>query len=180
MANKKNNTFKEIIIHWTAGVYNPNEIDKKAYHYLVTGQGNMVKGLYSPEDNLNCSDGKYAQHCGGGNTGRIGVAMCGMMGYTPTNYTLFPLTLKQVEATCQLVAEIMLKYNLPYDNVRTHAEFGEENPNTSSYGKIDIIELPCINIKGTKNVGDVLRNKVKWYYFQLKEGKKEPKFLKIK
>ena len=67
---------KRIILHWTAGANEPNNTDYQHYHYLVNGNGVVVKGKYNPEDNLNCNDGKYAQHTGGGNTGSIGVAMC--------------------------------------------------------------------------------------------------------
>ena len=74
---------KRIILHWTAGAYQPNSTDYEHYHYLVTGDGLVVKGKYKPEDNKNCNDGKYAAHTGGGNTGSIGIAMCGMMNYSP-------------------------------------------------------------------------------------------------
>ena len=45
---------------------------------LVDKNGSVKSGKYTPEDNLNCKDGKYAKHCGGGNTGRIGIAVCCM------------------------------------------------------------------------------------------------------
>ena len=41
---------KRIIIHWTAGVYNPNQTDFEHYHYLVTGDGLVIKGKYEPKD----------------------------------------------------------------------------------------------------------------------------------
>ena len=71
---------KRIIIHWTAGTYQPNNTDFEHYHYLVNGDGMVINGKFKPEDNLNCNDGKYAAHTGGGNTGSIGIAMCGMSG----------------------------------------------------------------------------------------------------
>lgn len=61
--------FTKIIVHWTAGGYTPNSVDLKHYHYLIDGNGNVNHGIYKPEDNLNCNDGKYAAHTGGGNTG---------------------------------------------------------------------------------------------------------------
>lgn len=66
---------KRIILHWTAGSYQPNHTDFEHYHYLVNGQGLVIEGKYKPEDNLDCTDGKYAQHTGGGNTGSIGVSI---------------------------------------------------------------------------------------------------------
>ena len=99
---------KRIILHWTAGANEPNNTDYQHYHYLVNGNGVVVKGKYNPEDNLNCNDGKYAQHTGGGNTGSIGVAMCGMAGYVSgkANSTKYTLKSKQVEATFKLCAEL--------------------------------------------------------------------------
>ena len=162
--------FKEVILHWTASGYNPNQVDCKAYHYLIDGQGKLHYGYFKPEDNLDCNDGKYAQHCGGGNTGRIGIAFCGMNGYSPSHpYTCYPINITQVEAVCKLTAEILIKYNLPSNKVRTHAEFGIDNPNTSSHGKIDIHTLCYNNIKGYKEVGDLLRKKINWYYTKLKD-----------
>lgn len=158
---------KRIIIHWTAALYNPNQTDYEHYHYLVTGEGLVVKGKYKPEDNENVNDNIYAQHTGGGNTGSIGVAMCGM--YVPKNIpvtqTKYPLTKIQVERCFKLCAELCKKYNIAItpDTVMTHYEFGLKHPNTSSAGKIDIIYLPCYpNVKANE-IGDFIRNKIKWY-----------------
>ena len=92
-----------IIIHWTAGQYAPNVTDLEHYHFIVGGSGKVHNGKYMPEDNENCYDGKYAQHCGGGNTGSIGVSMCGMLGFKNSkNVGKYPLTGKQVEACFKL------------------------------------------------------------------------------
>lgn len=72
---------KRIILHWTAGTNYPNTTDLQHYHFLIDKDGKVYNGVYTPEDNLNCYDGKYAQHTGGGNTGSIGIAVCGMAGY---------------------------------------------------------------------------------------------------
>ena len=148
-----------ITLHWTGGTYKPNTTDKKAYHYLVDGDGKVCNGVYKPEDNMDCSDGKYARHCGGGNTGNIGVALCGMWSKD------YPIRRIQLEAACKLIAELSVKYNIRVDNVHilTHAEFGNRFPNTTSYGKIDIVNLPCIAVYGADNVGNWIRNKVVWY-----------------
>lgn len=155
-----------IVIHWTAGGYQPNSEDYNHYHYVVNKDGLIFQGKYKPEDNLNCNDGKYAAHTGGGNTGSIGVSMCGMAGFkNRNNVGNYPLTKKQVEASFKLVAELCKKYRIqitPY-TVFTHYEFGMRNPNTTSKGKIDIIYLPPYpNIPANK-VGDFIRQKVQWY-----------------
>lgn len=154
--------FKGIILHWTAGTYTPCQTDLEHYHYVIDGSGKIYSGKYSPRDNENCTDGKYAAHCGGGNTGRIGIAICCRKNINT------PPTQKQVEAMCSQAAKMCLTYGISPKNVQTHAEFGMTNPKTSSYGKIDINSIPYANKTGTKECGDYLRNKVLWYYAKLK------------
>ena len=162
---------KKIIIHWTAGTNQPCNTDYEHYHFLVNKDGVIIAGKYSPEDNENCNDGKYAQHCGGGNTGAIGVSMCGM--YVPKNVcikeTKYPLTKIQCEAMFKLVAELCKKYNIPITNktVLTHYEFGQTNPKTSSFGKIDIIYLPAYPDVEKNKMGDFIINKIRWYFDKL-------------
>lgn len=155
--------FKNIILHWTGGNYNPCSSDIVHYHYLINGEGNVKNGKYEPRDNENCTDGKYAAHCGGGNTGRIGIAICCMKDKNT------PPTRKQVEAMCNLAARLCTIYGLkPYQCI-THAEFGQQHPKTSSYGKIDINQIPYTKVSGIKPCGDYLRNKIQWYYNQYKQ-----------
>lgn len=157
---------KRIIIHWTAGTYQPNTTDYEHYHYLINGQGLVIEGKYKPEDNLNCNDGKYAAHTGGGNTGSIGVAACGMAGYINTSKTgKYPLTATQTEALFKKVAELCDKYNIPItpETILTHYEFGKKNPKTSSRGKIDITYLPSYPWVKSEDVGSFIRSKARWY-----------------
>lgn len=162
---------QKIILHWTAGAPLPCAEDLQHYHFLVNKDGLRISGIYAPEDNLNCADGKYARHCGGGNTGSIGVAMCGM--YVPKGKTLadtpYPLTLKQTEATFKLCAELCKKYKIKISptTVLTHAEFGAAHPNTSSRGKIDIICLPPYPEIPEYQIGNFIRNKILWYFLRL-------------
>ena len=161
---------KRIIIHWTAGTNQPNNIDYQHYHYLVNGGGLVIAGMYKPEDNENCTDGKYAQHCGGGNTGSIGVAMCGMYGFMSANVIgAYPLKKVQCERCFKLIAELCKKYNIPItpETVLTHYEFGKAHPKTTSYGKIDIIHLPAYPEITQNAMGDFIRNKIKWYFSKL-------------
>lgn len=154
--------FKNIVLHWTAGNYLPSNIDKEHYHYLIDKEGNIYTGKYKPEDNLNCNDGKYAAHCGGGNTGRIGIAICCRRELN------FPPQQKQVEAMCKLAAQLCIAYNLIPSNCITHAEFGQQNPKTSSAGKIDINSLPYAKVSGITKTAEYLRNKINWYYLKIK------------
>lgn len=159
-----------IVIHWSAGGHQPNSEDYEHYHYMINKDGLIFEGKYKPDDNLNCNDGVYAQHTGGGNTGSIGVVMCGMAGFKNRNSVgNYPLTKKQVEACFKLVAKLVKKYKIqinPY-TVFTHYEFGKRNPKTISAGKIDIIYLPPYPHIKADEVGDFIRNKVKWYYERL-------------
>ena len=153
------NKIKGIICHWTGGLYNPNSTDKQHYHYLINGEGKVIEGKYKPEDNLDCSDGKYAAHCGGGNTGRIGIALCGMWSKE------VPIKRVQLEAMCKLIAQLCIKYDLAIntDTIMTHSEFGAKFPNSSSFGKIDIDKLPCIALYDRRSISNWIRSKSNWY-----------------
>lgn len=158
---------KRLICHWTAGTYQPNNTDFEHYHYLINGDGLTIEGKYKPEDNLNCNDGKYAAHTGGGNTGSIGVAMCGMLGYkNRSNIGDYPLTAVQCEAFFKKCAQLCKMYNIPITNetVMTHYEFGRKYWKTSSNGKIDITFLPPFPQITQDKAGDFIRQKISWYY----------------
>lgn len=157
-----------IIIHWTAGGWFPNATDKEHYHFLIDKNGKTINGKHKVEDNINCNDGKYAAHCGGGNTGSIGVSMCGMFNFKNSkNIGSYPLTKVQCEACFKLVAQLCKKYSINIDNVLTHYEFGLAHPKTTSAGKIDIIYLPPYPEIKQNQIGDFIRNKVKWYLEKL-------------
>lgn len=157
---------KRIIIHWTGGIGNPNQHEKECYHYLIDAKGKMHEGICKPEDNENCYDGKYAQHTGGGNTGSIGVALCGMFNYyNRDNVGISPLTKVQCEAAFKFISQLCKKYNIEVtsETVLTHYEFGKKHPNSSSYGKPDITFLPPYSYLRPDEIGNFIRSKVKWY-----------------
>lgn len=157
---------KKIIIHWSAGGYYPCTLDKNCYHFLIDKDGKIYNGIFKPEDNLNCIKGKYAMHTGGGNTGAIGVSMCAMYGFKDqNNIGKYPITLKQFESCMKLCADLCKKYsiNISPDTVMTHYEFGQKHPQTTSYGKIDIIYLPPYPWVSKKDIGSFIRTKIKWY-----------------
>ena len=49
----------------------------------------------------------------------------------------------------------------------THYEFGRKNPKTSSAGKIDIVYLPAYPNILQEELGDFIRNKIKWYFSKI-------------
>ena len=157
----------KIIYHWSGGSYNISDFDRQFYHFLIDDKGEVFKGKYSVEDNLNCNDKKYAAHTGGGNTNSIGIAFLGMYNFNEkTLHTKYPLTRIQCEAGFKLGADLSKKYNIDLSlplSVQTHYGFGVRNPNTTSKGKIDIIYLhPFPNIP--KNcIEEFIRKKVIWY-----------------
>lgn len=157
---------KRIILHWTAGRYYPTNFEKQYYHYLVDRDGKVYNGVYTPEDNLDCTDGKYAAHTGGGNTGSIGVAFCAMSGFKSASAVgQFPITPIQFESCMHFCSELCTKYNLQInpDTVMTHYEFGKTHPKTTSAGKIDIIYLPPYSWVAKDDIGSFIRSKIRWY-----------------
>jgi len=157
---------KRIVLHWTAGKYLPNDCDLTHYHYLLDNKGLIYCGKYRVSDNEICKPGRYAMHTGGGNTGSIGVAMCGMFGYkNPLSAGNFPITAVQLERTFSFCAELLKKYNiiLTPTSLLTHYEFGQKHPKTSSFGKIDITYLPPYPEVSKDEVGSFIRSKVRWY-----------------
>jgi N-acetyl-anhydromuramyl-L-alanine amidase AmpD len=157
---------KRIILHWSAGRYYPGDFEKQYYHYLVDVDGKIHKGNFKPEDNDNCSDGKYAPHTGGGNTGSIGVCLCGMYGFkSKTSVGNFPIGKTQFEACMKFCAELCEQYKIAVSSntVLTHYEFGVSHPQTTSYGKIDITYLPPYSWVEKNDVGSFIRTKVRWY-----------------
>lgn len=162
----------KICLHWTAGPNKPCDTDLKAYHFLIDDTGKKYTGKFKPEDNLNCNDGVYAQHCGGGNTGCIGISVCGMANFDLTKkQTRYPLTQIQIETMCKLCAELCIKYKIEIkpETVFTHFEFDQKQ--AKKQGKIDITYLPYLPNLQKEKVGDFLRNKIAWYVIQIKKGK---------
>lgn len=157
---------KRIIIHWTAGNYFPTDYEKQFYHFLIDRYGKVYEGKFKPENNLRCVEGHYAAHTGGGNTGSIGVALCGMYGFkSKTNQGDYPLTAKQFEAAMEYCAKLAIKYDIPISEktVMTHYEFGVSHPDTTSAGKIDITFIPSYAWVEKNDAGRFIRSKIKWY-----------------
>lgn len=156
---------KRIIVHWTAGSNKASEHDKKHYHFLIDGAGNVVPGLFKPEDNLSTADGHYAAHTKNCNTGSIGVSLCGMHEAVeqPFKTGPYPINKRQWDRMILLVADLARKYKIPVtaQTVLTHAEV-QPNLGIAQNGKWDITRLPWDSGRqGAKAVGDHLRAGVK-------------------
>ncbi len=167
---------KRLILHWSAGAYEPSAHDKRCYHFLVDKNGTVHNGIFKPEDNKICRTDKYAAHTGGGNTGSIGVAMCAMAGFRDRDRVgAYPITLEQFESTMKLCAQLCEQYAIEIspDTTMTHYEFGLKNPKSTSAGKIDIIYIPPYPWVAQTQTGSFIRTKIKWYKEKLHEKRKE-------
>jgi len=170
---ESNKGINRICWHWTAGYARPNNLDCQHYHIMVDDKGNYHNGYHKIEDNIDCKDGNYAQHCALGNTGTIGIALCGMAGFSTNTLTSHSnITRVQIEAGCKKIAELCKKYKIKVDSstVYTHMEY-DSGEHGAKEGKIDIMYIPYLNLLGKDECGDYIRNKVKWYYDNTKEGK---------
>lgn len=159
--------FARTITHWTAGGNRANDTDLEHYHFVTEWDGTVVRGKLEPEDNIVTSDGKYAAHTLRLNTGSIGVAMAGMGGAveSPFDAGPSPLTEKQFEAHCMLLAELHRRYAIPVTSKTclTHAEV-EPTLGVKQKGKWDITRLPFKpEIRGAIPVGDYMRERVRSY-----------------
>lgn len=156
-----------ITIHWSAGTYKHGDLEHLHYHETVDGLGVLRKGKFKPEANIApLFKGKYAAHCGGGNSNNIGFSLLGMAGYSgPSKLGKWPLTQIQCERAFKRIAELTIEHDIPIDadHVFTHYEFGRRHPGTSSAGKIDIVHLPPWPKVKRDEVGDFIRSKVLWY-----------------
>ncbi|MEO1474365.1 MAG: peptidoglycan recognition family protein [Pseudomonadota bacterium] len=155
---------ERIHLHWTAGAYAPNMLDRRAYHQLVGGDGTVFQGRYEPEDNLDTSDGRYARHTLNANTGAIGVALCAMRGARerPFSWGKYPINADQLAVFVQLVADLADHYGIEVsrETVLTHAEI-EPTLGIKQNAKWDITVLPGMeHVEDPVVVGDQLRTMI--------------------
>jgi len=164
-------TKRRIINHWTAGTLSPNNDDLEHYHFIIDGKGIIHIGTHSVASNDNTADNDYAAHTGGGNTMRIGIAVCGMYKFiSAQNPGKFLLTKIQLEKLFETNANIAFREGHKIfndDNLMTHREFGLKHPETSSAGKIDICFLPPYPDIKPDEAGNFIRNKSQWYLDKL-------------
>lgn len=154
-----------IIGHWTAGGHRANSTDKRAYHVLVEGDGNVIRGTASIEMNSGKIKDGYAAHTLNCNTGSIGASMCGMAGAVevPFNAGAAPLTRVQFDRFCELVAELCRRYGIPVTpkTVLFHAEV-QSNLGIKQRNKWDIARLPFDPaVVGAHAIGELMRSKVR-------------------
>lgn len=165
----------KITYHWTGGAYWYNTEIYNAYHFFIDPQGLIYSGRYKIENNKSkpfplILRSNYAHHTGGENSDNIGIAFMGMFGFVNSHIVGdYPLTEKQCEVGWELGAKLALKYSIPIRSgwIATHYERGvahkKAGRKTESIGKIDIIHLPYAPELKKEEIGDYIRNKVRWY-----------------
>ena len=165
----------KLTYHWTVGNYEQTFSD---YHFCICYDKKTDKAYvwtnpkYKPEDNDNTSDGKYAAHCKGCNTGNIGIGVCAMVGFNfKDKKSSAPLNQKQFELMCKLGAECAYKYRFEINEntVATHSERDKKIQKPT--GKIDIDYLPFLPNLNKAQVHALIRNKTSWYYKKIVENK---------
>jgi peptidoglycan hydrolase-like protein with peptidoglycan-binding domain len=154
---------KRIICHWSEGNYKANSTDLEHYHILIEGDGTVRGGDHTILDNLSTSDGNYAAHTLGTNTGSIGVACCCMVGCqeSPFKPGSQPMKKSQWDAMVQVVAELCQFYGIPVTptTVLGHGEV-QANLGIKQKGKWDPMVWPWDTVKTRKQVGAGLREQV--------------------
>lgn len=157
-------SMQRVILHWSEGRNLANDTDKEHYHLLIeqtpTGQVRVIRGDHSISDNANTSDGDYAAHTKGCNTGSIGVALCGMMGCEQTPFTAgpTPITLAQWRMLEDVVAELCQRYRIPVtpETVLCHGEV-QRVLGITQLGKWDPMAWPWnLSVPGSK-IGSLFR-----------------------
>jgi len=164
-----------VICHWSAGAYQPNSVDKEHYHILIDDDGNLTRGNFSIASNvvvrnkLVIRNGQkvkipnYAAHTGGANTKSIGVAVCCMhQAMEAGDMGKCPLTEKQWDTLCQVVAELCAAYNIPVlpSTVLGHGEVHATLGTSGNSTKWDTMVLLFRRDLSKKQVGELLRKTV--------------------
>lgn len=149
---------QRVILHWSAGAYQPSLIDRAHYHFLVSGAGEVSRGVRGP--------GYYLPHTRNLNTGSVGLAICAMAGavQAPFRAGAYPLLNLQWERAAQACADLVAAYQLGLSErtVLTHSEV------TRVYGQLqrgkwDIDALPFAPELTAGEVHQQFRRKVAWY-----------------
>ncbi|MEF2554049.1 N-acetylmuramoyl-L-alanine amidase [Aurantimonas sp. A2-1-M11] len=159
-----NASMQRIVCHWSAGAHDASWLDRKHYHFIIEGDGNLVRGDRSVSDNAAPIRGAYAAHTRNCNTGSIGVSMACMAGAVerPFDAGRYPMTRPQWDAFVATVADLCQRYGIKVTpkTVLSHAEV-QSNLGIAQRGKWDFTRLPPFpDLVGAKVCGDFMRASV--------------------
>lgn len=158
---------RRIILHWTGGGSRANEVDRKAYHYIVEHDGNVVQGVHPVARNMQRVWGEdYAHHTGGFNSFSVGISFAGMKdSVSAMRPGPAPLKPGQVMAGLRFAAECCDAWRLdPRDPAQVfhHREAWELHgvKGTQNHIKPDITYLPFMPELLRTETGPWLRAKI--------------------
>lgn len=164
---------ERVIVHWTGGPYNASELDREHYHFLVEGDGDVIKGDHSVKSNeVVVPGGNYAAHTLGCNTRSIGISACCMLGAQegttgrPLRAGSNPMKQTQWEKLALVAADLCEHYDIPVtrETVLGHGEV-QKNLGIPQRQKWDPMALPWdTNFQKPANyaaVGDMFRARVR-------------------
>ncbi|WP_299623654.1 peptidoglycan-binding protein [uncultured Tateyamaria sp.] len=158
-------SMKRIILHWTGGAYDPSGVDKKHYHLLIDGDGQLHRGNHPITANVPpLSSGGYAAHTKSCNSHSIGLSLCSMGGdarENPFRPGPFPITRAQWAVMDQVVAELCLRYGIEVsrETVLGHGEV-QANLGITQNGKWDPMAVEWDPGRPYREVGDGIRARV--------------------
>lgn len=159
---------RRIINHWTAGHYTPSETDLEHYHFVITGEGEIRRGLHSIADNAGSVAGKtsddYAAHTRGCNSGSIGNSLACMAMAQERPLDLGPAPMKRIQwdRLVELTAAQARFYRIPVtpQTILSHAEV-EATLGIKQRAKWDFTVLAFdLSIRGARAIGDRFRAQV--------------------
>ena len=176
-------SMKRVIVHWTAGGYTANEVDRKAYHILVEADGKLVRGTHAIDDNVSTADGVYAAHTLNCNTGSIGVSACSMAGCvrSPFSPGRSPMREIQWRTMAEVAADLCRAYGIrvTLQTVLGHGEV-ETTLGIRQKDKWDPMVLPWAPEMTIRQVGTAFRTMVQNHLDGTQEVEEAPARISFK
>lgn len=160
-----------VVAHWTAGSHTVSKTDKEHYHFIWSGDGDVVRGDRPVTANESTSDNDgYAAHTKNLNSGSIGVSLACMAGAieNPFNPGAYPMTKVQWDHMCMGIAQLCAYYGIQVtdETVLSHGEV-EDTLGVDQSGKWDFTRLAWdLSIQGQHACGERLRSDVLRYLNQ--------------
>lgn len=154
---------ERIVCHWTGGNHRASSEDREHYHFLVQGDGEVVRGRHPVNANDDARDGVYAAHTRGKNTRSIGVAVCCMFDAKERPFVAgrFPMTEVQWRRMAEVVAQLCQRYRIAVtpETVLAHGEV-EPILGVKQRAKWDPLVLPWASDLERREVGERFRRQV--------------------
>jgi hypothetical protein len=164
---------KRVIVHWTGGGPEPNDLDREHYHVMVSQSLAVTLGEHSVAANVRTDDGDYAAHTLHCNQGSVGVALCGMLNATeyPFRPGPYPITEPQWDLAAKVVAEVCDRYGISV-TTRTVLQHGEveEILGIEQRAKWDCCRLPWVPDWTHRQCGDDFRRRVQRHLDASEDG----------